>query len=116
MTDDLLERIIGNLLRSGVVLAAVVVAAGGAWYLTDAAPAVVDYHRFHAELRGLHSLALLPGPQALILIGLLILIATPVARVVFSLFAFALERDWLYVGITAAVLVALLYSIGTAWW
>ena len=56
------------------------------------------------------------APEALILAGLLILIATPVARVVFSLVAFALERDRVYVAITAIVLLALLYSIATAWW
>jgi uncharacterized membrane protein len=115
MTDDRMERIIGNLLRAGVVLAAAVVAAGGAWYLVDSASAVGDYRQFHAGRGGLHSLATLPGPPTLILIGLLILIATPVARVAFSLVAFALERDWLYVGIATVVLATLLYSIGTAW-
>jgi uncharacterized membrane protein len=49
------------------------------------------------------------------LAGLLLLIATPVARVVFCLVAFALERDHAYVWITLVVLVILLYSIGTSW-
>jgi len=111
-----MEWIIGNLLRAGVVLAAAVVAAGGVWYLADGGSGTVDYHHFRGETRGLHSLVVLPRPQALILAGLLILIATPVARVVFSLVAFALERDRMYEGITAAVLLVLLYSIGTAWW
>ncbi|SPF56845.1 conserved membrane hypothetical protein [Candidatus Sulfopaludibacter sp. SbA4] len=116
MTDDRMDTIIGNLLRAGVALSAAVVAAGGAWYLAAGGSGTVDYRRFRGETRGLHSLVELPGPQALILIGLLILIATPVARVVFSLIAFALERDRAYVMVTAIVLIALLYSIGTAWW
>jgi uncharacterized membrane protein len=41
----------------------------------------------------------------------LVLIATPVARVAFSAAAFALERDWLYVGVATLVLMILLYSL-----
>ena len=47
----------------------------------------------------------------MIQLGLLILIATPVARVAFSAFGFAVERDYLYVGITLFVLAVLLYSL-----
>jgi uncharacterized membrane protein len=111
-----MESIIGNLLRAGVVLAAAVVLAGGVWYLADSGSRPVDYRHFRPDTRGLHSLATLPRPEALILAGLLILIATPVARVVFSLVAFALERDRVYVAVTAIVLLTLLYSIGTASW
>jgi uncharacterized membrane protein len=50
-------------------------------------------------------------PAAIIQLGLLILIATPVARVAFSVFAFAQERDWLYVVVTLIVLGLLLYSL-----
>jgi uncharacterized membrane protein len=106
VTDDRMEGIIGNLLRAGVILAAIIVAAGGAWYLLDAGFSPVNYHHFQAQSHGM--------PERLILTGLLILIGTPVARVAFSMIAFALERDWLYVGITAVVLAALLYSVVTA--
>ena len=37
-------------------------------------------------------------------LGLLLLIATPVARVIFAAVGFAIERDYLYVGITLVVL------------
>ena len=116
MTDDRLTRTIGNLLRAGVALAAVVVLAGGAWYLAASGDSRPDYRQFRAGIRGVHSLAVLPRAEAVILIGLLILMVTPVARVIFSLVAFALERDRLYVGLTAVVLVVLLYSMGRAWW
>ena len=116
MTDERMDTIIGNLLRGGVMLAAAIVAAGGAWYLATSGRDAADYHRYTGEVRGLHALVTLPGPEALILAGLLVLIATPVARVVFSLIAFALERDRVYVVVTGVVLVALVYSIGTAWW
>ncbi len=53
--------------------------------------------------------------QAIVVLGLLLLIATPVARVAFSIVAFAIERDRLYVAITIVVLTLLLVSfvIGT---
>jgi uncharacterized membrane protein len=44
-------------------------------------------------------------------LGLFLLIATPVARVVFSLLAFAIQRDHLYVGITLVVLAVLTFSL-----
>lgn len=111
MNDERLEQIVGNLLRIGVLLAAGIVLAGGVWYLADAGMGQRDYGHFHAEVRGLQALGSLRGPEAVIFIGLLILIATPVARVIFSLVAFRLERDRMYVGFTAVVLVILLYSI-----
>jgi uncharacterized membrane protein len=39
------------------------------------------------------------------------LIATPVARVIFSVVAFAIERDRMYVSFTVWVLAILLYSL-----
>jgi len=116
MTDESMAGIIGSVLRIGVSLAAALVAIGGVWYLAGRPSQAVDFRHFHGWTPGAHSLSSLPRAEALILVGLLILIATPVARVVFSLVAFALERDRLYVAITAVVLTALLYSIGTALW
>ncbi len=115
MTDDRMDQIIGQLLRAGVILAAAVVLAGGIWYLATAGEKTPAYRPFHPQVTGLHALATLPHPQALILLGLLILIATPVARVAFSLVAFAIEGDRLYVVFTLTVLAILLYSLGTAW-
>jgi uncharacterized membrane protein len=54
-------------------------------------------------------------PLALIQLGLFLLIATPVARVILSVAAFAVERDRVYVAITTLVLAILLYSIATTW-
>jgi uncharacterized membrane protein len=105
MTDDRLEQIIGKLLWAGVSLAAAVVLAGGVWYLAVNGMATADYRSFHRQAGGLD------GPQSLILAGLLILIATPVARVIFALVAFALEGDRMFVAISAVVLAVLLYSI-----
>jgi uncharacterized membrane protein len=111
MTDRRLEQIVGNLLRTGVALAAAVVLAGGIWYLAAHGASRPDYRRFHAGPGAMPWSRDLRGPLAAIQLGLLILIATPVARVVFSLVAFGLERDKVYVTITLVVLVILVYSL-----
>ena len=115
MRDERLEQLVGGLLRAGVATAAAVVLAGGLWYLAVSGRTAVAYRQFHPSVRNIQAITRLPAPQALILAGLLILIATPVARVVLSLVAFAMERDRIYVVSTVIVLLILLYSIGTAW-
>lgn len=116
--DDLrIEIIIGTLLRTGVILAASVVMVGAAVYLAHHGHEVANYTVFHGEPQALMGLgAILRGAlhgsgQAIIQFGLLLLIATPVARVAFSAVAFALEHDYLYVVITLVVLAILLYSL-----
>ena len=113
MTDDRLEQIVGNLLRAGVMLSGGVVLAGGVWYLAAHGGSTPGYHTFRPDVQGIHALFQLPTPLAVILAGLLILVATPVARVIFALVAFGLERDRIYVAVTAIVLAILLYSLVT---
>ena len=48
--------------------------------------------------------------QAIVIAGLLLLIATPVLRVAVSIFAFLLQRDWIFTLLTAMVLGFLLLS------
>ena len=115
MTDEGMEQIVGNLLRAGVAFAAGVVLIGGVWYLAADGEAQAHYAEFRPDVRGVQSLGDLTTPEAIVLAGLLALIATPVARVVFTSAAFGLRRDWTYVGITGVVLGVLLYSIGTSW-
>jgi uncharacterized membrane protein len=101
----------------GVMLAAVVITAGGALYLWRHGQEHPDYATFHGipdELKHPGSImhGVLDGrSRALIQLGLLLLIATPVTRVAFSVFAFERERDWTYVGITLVVLSILAYSL-----
>ncbi len=114
MTDVRLEKVIGNLLRAGVSLSAALVLAGGIWYVASSARAAPEFRQFHPEVQGFGALGKLPMPETLIEIGLIVLIATPIARVIFSLVAFALERDRMYVIFTLIVLSVLLYSIGSA--
>ncbi len=118
--DKRVDEIIGTLLRTGVILAATVVLTGGIFYLARYGSLPARYAVFQGEPGELsHVFAILRDafalhPRGIIQFGLLLLIATPVARVIFSVFAFAWERDWTYVVITLIVLALLLYSLG-AW-
>ena len=116
-TDQKLEIIIANLLRAGVTLAAALVLTGGLVFVIRHGLAPSNYSVFAgrpADLRhwvDILRAALSLRGRGIIQLGLLFLIATPVARVAFAVFAFAMERDWLYVSISAIVLVVLLYSV-----
>jgi uncharacterized membrane protein len=115
--DELLERIVSRLLIAGVILSATVVLLGGACHLARHEKEIADYHVFHevAEAyRSVWGVIHAIGPSncsAVIQLGLLLLIATPIARVAFSLVGFAFERDWTYVAITSIVLAVLIYSV-----
>jgi uncharacterized membrane protein len=117
MNDQNAEQIIGQLLRTGVLLSAFVVLVGGVLYLRQASHTHTDYRTFHGVAQPLRTIsgvvhgAASLDPEAIIQLGLLLLIATPIARVSFSVAAFALERDWLYVGLTLIVLGVLLFSL-----
>ncbi len=115
--DRRLEAILGNLLRTGVLISAAVVLAGACIYLHRHAHEPADYRVFRGEPSDFRTI---PGViqsvmgghgRGLIQLGLLLLIATPIARVALSIVGFALERDHLYVTFTVIVLVILLYSL-----
>jgi uncharacterized membrane protein len=116
-TDQKVEELIGTLLRAGVTLAAAVVLFGGTVYLVRHGLAAPQYHVFRGEPTDLRTLlgivkdALAFRGRGLIQLGLLLLIATPIARVAFSVVAFALQRDRLYVAVTLIVLAVLIYSL-----
>jgi uncharacterized membrane protein len=116
-TDQKIDAIMGHLLRTGVVLTAILVFSGGVVFLIRHHQPVIDYRVFQGEPEALRSI---PGifkeawafrGQGLIQLGLLVLIATPVARVVFSVLAFLYQRDWIYVVVTILVLGLLLFSL-----
>lgn len=117
MDDRRLESIMGNLLRIGVLLAAGLVTIGALVYLGQHYADHTSFHKFieeSADLRtvaGIVKLAAHFDSAGLIQFGLLLLIATPVARVVFAVIGFALERDKLYVAVSAIVLAILVISL-----
>jgi uncharacterized membrane protein len=108
------------LLRTGVILAAAWVLVGGIRYVREYRGTKPDYKVFQgepADLRYANEIvhdAIALHARGLIQLGLLLLIATPMARVAFSVIGFALEKDWLYVGITLLVLALLIYSLSSS--
>jgi uncharacterized membrane protein len=88
--SERLERWLGKILGVGAVTSTALLAVGLVLQLAGALPQGAD-HLTHA--------------------GLIILIATPVARVVASVVDFTLSRDWLFVTLTSLVLVILLGSL-----
>ncbi len=116
-SDERIERILGNLLRSGVISAAIIVFAGGILYLIRYGGDLPQYSLFRGEpaefrsVEGIITAALGLRSRGLIQLGLLLLVATPVARVAFSVVAFALEGDRTYIVVTLIVLGVLLYSL-----
>lgn len=115
--DERIENIIAQLLRAGVLLAALVVIGGAIPYLGFHPSARVSYRVFHEEpqqlktVHGIVAAAFSGDVLAVIQLGLLLLIATPIVRVMFSFFAFAHEGDRMYVVFTLIVLAVLLYSL-----
>ncbi len=116
-TDQRVEIIVGKLLQAGVILSAFVVLLGGIIFLVTHGMEKANYRVFLGEpsdlrtLRGIiHRSAHFRG-RGVIQLGLLLLIATPIARVAFSIFGFAEEKDRLYMVFTGIVLVILLYSL-----
>jgi uncharacterized membrane protein len=116
-SDERVEAIIGNLLRAGVLISASVVFLGGLIFLAHQGKSFANYRVFQGEPDSLKSI---PGiiryavdlhGRGIIQLGLLLLIATPLARVAFSIFGFAAQGDRLYLLFTLVVLLILLYSL-----
>jgi len=116
-TDERVDSVIGRLLQTGVFVSSCVVFTGGILFLVRYGGTHPSYAFFRGEpmrfetIRGIASSALALESRGIIQFGLLLLVATPVARVVFSVLAFILERDWTYVFVTLIVLAVLAYSL-----
>jgi uncharacterized membrane protein len=117
-----MSAVIGSLLRYGVVLSAIIVIAGvirlaTASGLSDTdgllaySATAVPHGAFTLSVSGFFIGLAAFDPYSLIELGVLVLIATPVARVTTSVLLFAAERDRIYVLITAVVLSLLLFSM-----
>lgn len=116
-TDDQVDQLLGNLLRIGVIVATIVAVIGGVLLLAQRGLAPASGHVFSGEPPELRSVGgILRGvaalhPEAIVQFGLVLLIATPVARVAMSLVAFILQRDRVYVVVTTIVLAVLIFSL-----
>jgi uncharacterized membrane protein len=117
VSDDAVEQLIGRLLQIGVLIAAAITLVGGTLLLIQHGRSPVDYSTFRGEpsylrsLSGIVAAAFQRDTRAIVQLGLAFLIATPIARVAFTLVAFALQRDRVYVGVTLLVLALLLFGL-----
>ena len=115
-TDQELDLSVAGMLRIGLSISAVVVLGGGAMLLRHPLVATPNYFQYHAGDPALRSVTgILQGaidlaPRSVIQLGLLLLIATPVARVLFCIVGFARQRNLLYVAVSTMVLAVLVYS------
>jgi uncharacterized membrane protein len=114
--DKKLEIAMGHMLRFGTTIAASIVLVGGIIYLMQFHGPIPDYRHFHGAPSGARSLsAIWTGlgdfdSQSIIACGLLVLVATPVCRVIFGVVGFSLQRDRMYAAVSAIVLAILLIS------
>ncbi|HEX6540547.1 MAG TPA: DUF1634 domain-containing protein [Ktedonobacterales bacterium] len=105
------ELIISHVLRGGVVVSAGIILLGVLWFYIQMAITGHTTLTYPHSLSGIARRLGRGEPLALIALGLLILLLTPILRVAVSIITFAIERDWLYTGITLLVLIILLVSL-----
>lgn len=115
--DADMQAIIGWILRGGVILSMAVVVIGGILYLFRHGYSMPDYRTFNripdfiSDPKGVIDGVLAFKGQAIIQLGIVLLIATPVMRVVFACIGFLLEKDYLYTLISVIVLLIIIASM-----
>jgi uncharacterized membrane protein len=114
--DKDMQEIIGWVLRAGVFISMIVVFFGGIVYLYRHGQSTADYHEFKgvpdfvSSFSGIMNGILTFRGRAIIQAGIILLIATPVIRVLFSTIGFILEKDHLYTAISLIVLFIIIIS------
>ncbi|MDM3849153.1 MAG: DUF1634 domain-containing protein [Aphanizomenon gracile PMC627.10] len=122
VSEKQLESLLSNLLKYGVLIASSVVLFGGILYLINHGSEPAEYQIFRGTPSEFHSPtgvvnAVLAGSRrGIIQLGLLILIAIPILRVIISFCTFLLQRNFIYVVITSLVLASLTYSLVGAYY
>jgi uncharacterized membrane protein len=118
LVDRDIELFIGQVLRIGVITASSIALLGGILYLVQqGAASIPEYSVFKGEgagytsFRGIFQGVANGNATEIIQLGVLVLLATPILRIFFSLVAFAIEKDKLYVVITTIVLGIILFSM-----
>ncbi|MFB6455310.1 DUF1634 domain-containing protein [Chitinophaga sp. Hz27] len=115
--DKDIQLMIGKQLRLGVIMSSTLVLIGGIIYLYRHGAEMPSYREFTGVRAGLDSFAgIIHGVRGIhgmeiIQLGVVCLIATPILRVALSVFAFLLEKDYLYVVLTLIVLGVILFSM-----
>lgn len=115
--DRDIQIILGTLLRAGVVISMSIVLVGGIIFLIHNEGVITDYKVFKAELAQFSSIAAIfkgiPtfSGDAIVQFGILMLIFTPIARIIFAIVSFFIEKDYLYVLIGFIILGIITISL-----
>ena len=116
IADTDIQQIIGWILRLGVFISMLVVFIGGCFYIYRHSTETAHYSQFVGVPKFIdtpggiwHGILTLRG-RAIIQAGIILLIATPIVRILFSAIGFVLEKDWLYTGISLLVLAIIVTS------
>ncbi|MFC3562087.1 DUF1634 domain-containing protein [Pedobacter jamesrossensis] len=117
LNDKDIQLILGTLLRAGVIISMSIVLVGGVIFLIHNKGVITDYRVFKPELSKFSSIAsifkgvLTFHGDAIVQFGVLMLIFTPIARIVFAIFSFLIEKDYLYVLIGLIILSIITLSL-----
>ena len=114
--DTDMQAVIGWVLRIGVIVSISVVFVGGVIYIYRHGGTVPNYSKFNGvpdfvKLNGIINGIINFRGRSIIQAGIILLIATPILRIVFSTVSFVLEKDYLYVGISLLVLLIIIISL-----
>jgi len=105
-----IEIIISSFLRIGVTVSALVIIAGlGLFFITGKSGYNAGY--FPVNLKEIATGVIMLKADAVIMAGLFLLIILPIVRVILSFFIFYIEKDYLYMKITAVVIIVLLLGL-----
>lgn len=117
LKDKDMQMIIGWILRGGVAVSMILVFIGGIFFVYRHGYSMPDYKTFKGipffvqNIGGILNGVIMLKGQAIIQLGIILLIATPVIRVAFSAVGFLMEKDYLYTVITLIVLLIILASM-----
>jgi len=115
--DKDMQLLLGQVLRAGTVISVSIVFIGGIFYLYRHGHTIADYRTFKGipdfvqYASGIFNGIFSFKGQAIIQFGIILLIATPIFRVIFSAIGFVLEKDYLYLGISLLVLLIIFMSM-----
>jgi uncharacterized membrane protein len=112
LSEEGMKLFLGKTLRLGTIVSCAITLLGGIIYLFHSHHITPDYSPenfkgaagYLREFSGIIPRILEADGAAIIQLGVIVLIATPIVRILFSVVAFLLEKDYLYVGITLLVL------------
>ena len=113
--DTDMQAVLGWVLRIGVIVSFSVVFIGGVLYLYRHGAETLEHTKFTGIPDFTQSGGIIHGilnfrGRSVIQLGIILLIATPIMRIIFSAIGFALEKDRMYVGISLLVLLIIIFS------